>query len=817
MRSTAPPNRAHPPRNNSVMTIVAGSMAVAALVTSAWIARNTLLGVEVSDQISNDVHVVQLAAETLLSTLKDAETGQRGFLLTGDDAFLAPYRQAQARLDADFRALQRAPLGGGARDDAVATLRQLAAAKLAELGSTVAARQSGDVDGALAIVRSNHGKEIMDAIRSQVGALQAEVQAKYDQARQRTDPARAWTLAAGLAALGLALLAFVLYVQRRAHRVVVAGFVQLTEFTRAFGLAQGMMRESSGRITFWSDGMARLYGYRADEAIGRFAHELLDTRFPQPLHELEAELERCGAWSGELQHRRRDGRLLAVASHWALHRSEVDGHTAVIEVNNDVTSLHQTEQRLRNKQLKLRLALDASSLGLWEWDMVSGTVTWDDRSRALFGIAPGIEPSLEAWETAVLPEDRTAAQEEMDRALDPAHPLDDYGREYRVRHPDGRVLRLAVAGRVLFEGEDLTLRQARRMLGTVRDVTAARQAEEERQQASALLQTIVEAAPGLIYAKDRDGRMLLANAATTEVYGRSWEEVAGRTDAELLPDQEQAATVMENDRKVMESGNVEELEELVGRDGGQFRVWLSTKRPLRNLAGTVTGLVGVSVEITERKRAEARLRLVIDELNHRVKNTLVTVQSIASQTLRGSDPNLRSTLEQRLVALAAAHDVLTRESWAGASIADIVAGAVRPHSGTEGRRLRVSGPPMWLIPRAALALSMGLHELATNALKYGALSTAAGSVELAWTVTGGPDPIFRIIWTEHDGPAVSQPTRRGFGTKLIERSLAQDLGGTASIRFEPAGLVCVVEAPIDEVSAPAEVVQFPRVGSLRQA
>jgi two-component sensor histidine kinase len=182
--------------------------------------------------------------------------------------------------------------------------------------------------------------------------------------------------------------------------------------------------------------------------------------------------------------------------------------------------------------------------------------------------------------------------------------------------------------------------------------------------------------------------------------------------------------------------------------------------------------------------------------------------------LRGTNTAVRGTLEKRLLAVASAHDVLTREKWEGAALDDVVGGALAPFGGRDGDRFEVSGPRLSLSPRAALALAMGLHELATNALKHGALSTSSGRVGIHWEITTGDPPLLRLIWTERDGPPVSPPTRRGFGIRLLERSLAQDLGGSALISFEaPEGLTCVIEAPLAEVISTADALSLPRVGS----
>jgi two-component sensor histidine kinase len=191
------------------------------------------------------------------------------------------------------------------------------------------------------------------------------------------------------------------------------------------------------------------------------------------------------------------------------------------------------------------------------------------------------------------------------------------------------------------------------------------------------------------------------------------------------------------------------------------------------------------------------MRLLINELNHRVKNTLATVQSIASQTLRTSQTTEQAgrAMEERLLALSRVHDVLTRESWEGADLHDVVEQAMAPYRQERADRLEIAGPEVRLSPRMALALAMALQELATNAVKYGALANETGAVAVTWHVSGG-NPRLRLEWRETGGPPVRVPERRGFGTRLIERSLAQDLNGRVEISFAPGGLVCTVDAPL---------------------
>ena len=797
-------------------TTVATWMAISLLASSIWLADANMRGIQLSNAVADQVTAVQLASERLLSSLKDAETGERGYLLTGDPAYLEPYEAARTRLDTDFARLDAAPLTTLERTGRIGRIRQLAGAQLDELSRTIALRRSGQAEAALQIVRTDRGRRGMEEIRAEVDALQAAAEATLAQARIDIRAARAWAGVVSLGALACALLGGVALAQRRAHRYVSARLYRLERFTRAFGLAHGMMHDLDGRITFWNDGAQRLYGYQPEEAVGRISHELLQTVFPQPRKEIKAALLQDGQWHGELAHRRRDGAVLNVASHWALSRGEAGEADVVIEVGSDITSSKRAEEELREAGLQLRLALDASDQGTWRWEVGgNGELLWDARCKALFGFAADALVDHAAWMGAISAHDRTAAEADLARALDPTDPDDDYVGGYRAVHPDGTVLWLAATGRALFKPErGAPGRQVVCILGTIRNVSDAKQAEQESQRTSALLRAIVETAPGLIYAKDQQGRMVLANQPVMDAIGKTWAEIKGRTDLEFLNNRAEAELVVANDRRIMAQGTREAFEEVVSSKEGATRLWASTKAPLRDGSGLVVGLVGVSVDITDRKRIEDRLQLMVNELNHRVKNTLATVQAIASQTLRGSDAIVRRTLEGRLMALAAAHDVLTRESWEGASLDDVVAGALAPFSGREDGRFRVYGPPLRLWPRAALALAMALHELSTNALKYGALSAGSGHVAICWEIVSGANPILRLTWTEQGGPAVTPPARRGFGMRLVERSLMQDLGGTIIVSFgDPLGVTCLVEAPIAEVVASADMVPFPRVGS----
>ncbi|HEX7887232.1 MAG TPA: ATP-binding protein [Phenylobacterium sp.] len=211
-------------------------------------------------------------------------------------------------------------------------------------------------------------------------------------------------------------------------------------------------------------------------------------------------------------------------------------------------------------------------------------------------------------------------------------------------------------------------------------------------------------------------------------------------------------------------------------------------------------LQGVALDITVSKRHEERQKLLLDELNHRVKNTLATVQSIALQARRGADTPeaFANALEARISALAVAHDLLNRSAWEGASLEDVVSRTLSHHAAHDAAfaRVRFAGPPVRLGPNAAVSLSMAFHELATNAAKYGALSNMEGLVDVRWNVDPAPDdPRLHIRWTESGGPLVNPPERRGFGSRLIERGLARELGGEVVLGFDATGVTCHMRLP----------------------
>jgi two-component system CheB/CheR fusion protein len=215
-------------------------------------------------------------------------------------------------------------------------------------------------------------------------------------------------------------------------------------------------------------------------------------------------------------------------------------------------------------------------------------------------------------------------------------------------------------------------------------------------------------------------------------------------------------------------------------------------------------VLAVLQDISERRRAAEHQQLLLGELNHRVKNTLASVQAIALQTMTHSSSlaDFRGAFVARLLALSSTHNLLADDAWNGVGLREIVQSELAPYDNEDASRVGVSGDALLLTPKAALALSMALHELATNAGKYGALSVAEGRVDVDW-ITREVDgqPWMRLQWTESDGPTVAPPTRRGFGSRLIRDGLALELDGKVELDFKPGGVVCRVDVPRAEMEA----------------
>ena len=302
-----------------------------------------------------------------------------------------------------------------------------------------------------------------------------------------------------------------------------------------------------------------------------------------------------------------------------------------------------------------------------------------------------------------------------------------------------------------------------------------------------ILQSAVEYA---IFTLDQECRITSWNVGAERLLGYNENEAEGLDGRVLFTpeDQQRGAPEWEVEQALAE-GRASNERWHVRKDGSRF--WGSGTTMALRANGRLRGALKIMRDDTRRRHSEEQQRLLLGELNHRVKNTLASIQAIVSQTARSTTDQQTFTalLNSRIQALARALDLLTRETWMGATLGDVARAALEPW--LDGLRITIKGPHVRLTTSQALALSMAFHELAINAAKYGAMSSGDGRISLEWD--GGPE-LF-INWIESGGPRVSRPQRHGFGSRILNKALAIDLDGDVSLSFEPTGVRCIIRIP----------------------
>jgi two-component system, chemotaxis family, CheB/CheR fusion protein len=325
------------------------------------------------------------------------------------------------------------------------------------------------------------------------------------------------------------------------------------------------------------------------------------------------------------------------------------------------------------------------------------------------------------------------------------------------------------------------------------DISERKRYEEER----ARLAAIVDSSNDAIISNDLNGIIGSWNLAAEQLFRYTADEVVGKPITILYPPDrlDEASEILD---RVRRGERVDHYETVRRRKDGSLVDVSLTVSPIKDGRGKIVGASKIAQDITERKHADDLRALMADELNHRVKNTLATVQSIVVQSLKGTmDRQSRENLDARLVALSQTHDLLARDNWEGASLREVVLQELDPYRSEEGTRFVVEGPDLGLRPKATLALGMAFHELATNAAKYGALSTSTGQVRVTWElVRSSKAGTLRLQWVETGGPPVENIGDKGFGSILLERGLSLELDGEVRLDSHPSGLVCTIQIPL---------------------
>jgi PAS domain S-box-containing protein len=405
-----------------------------------------------------------------------------------------------------------------------------------------------------------------------------------------------------------------------------------------------------GPIEFWNAGAEQLYGYAADEAIGRSSHALLRTQLPLTLEELRARLARDACWSGELRHICKDGREVVVDS-----RMQVIADDTVLEVNRDVTERKRMEAALRDSQRGL------------------------------------------GW-----------------------------------------------------------------------------------------LAAIVESSDDAIVSKNLDGIINSWNQGAERIFGYTPAEAVGRPITILIPQdrQDEERTIL---TRIRRGERVDHFETIRQRKNGSLIAVSLTVSPIKNAEGIIVGASKIARDITGQKRAQEQIATLAREAEHRSKNLLANVHATVQLSQADTIDGLKQAIEGRIRALSIVHSLFVESRWIGAELSTIAAQELAPYSGASEGRVRLDGPQVLLEPNTAQSIAVILHELATNAAKYGALSRPDGHIDLQWIHRA--DGRLELHWSESGGPDVREPTRQGFGGRIIRQMMSQ-LKGEARFDWRPQGLVC---------------------------
>jgi PAS domain S-box-containing protein len=606
-----------------------------------------------------------------------------------------------------------------------------------------------------------------------------------------------------------------------------AWLAAIVDFSSDAILSKGL----DGTITSWNAAAERMYGYPAAEAIGRSIEIIVPEDRREELGAMDERLargERVPPF--ETVRVTQDGRRIDVA----LTMSPIIDHTGAVVgasgIGRDVSERRRAEEALRRSQAQLKDFVENSAVGL-RWVGADGVILWANQAELdLLGYTRG---EYVGRHIAEFHADQAAIETILER-LRGNEQLHNH--EVRLRCKDGSIRHVLVSSNVYFENgrfihtrcftSDITERkQAEIVIGGQKQALELI-AEGARLEPvlEALVRTVeersVHGALASILLLDDDGLHLRHGAAPSlpASYNRAIDGLvvgAAAGSCGTAAQRRRAVIVTDVATNALWDGYRELALEhglracwsapILARDDrvlGTYAIYHRQPRaPSAQDLQVIEVLSRTAAIAIEAKRAQRQERVLIEELNHRVKNTLATAQSLATQTLRRSPSpkSFATAFSGRLAALASAHTLLAHARWSGAGLHALIEEQLAPYRLPERANVTIEGDDVSLQPSAALALGLTLHELTTNAARHGALASPAGSIEIRAQIGTGPDGRrLSLTWCERGGPPVAAPPRRGFGLTLIERGLAYQLKGNVVLDFRRDGLHCTIELPLAE-------------------
>jgi PAS domain S-box-containing protein len=542
----------------------------------------------------------------------------------------------------------------------------------------------------------------------------------------------------------------------------------------------------NGPIEFWNAGAQRLYGFTPNEAIGRVSHALLQTKFPIEVGELYSRLRNEGYWTGELRHVCKAGDEVIVDS-----RMQLLGDDTVLEVNRDVTEVRALTirqaalvQDLTATAAKFEALFNQSGIFAGIMDLQGYLREVNDSAVDRCGYTREQVLDRPFWETPWW-RGSEATKAKIRLATDQAASGLAFREELRYWLADGseRIVDFAMhpirdrAGAVVLlhpTGIDITERN--------RFELALRESEQRLR----WLASIIESSDDAIVSKNLDGVITSWNRGAERVFGYTAQEAVGQPITIVIPDdrQDEERAIL---TRIRRGERIDHYETVRQRKHGSLIVVSLTVSPVKNAEGKIVGASKIARDITQQKRSQEQIAILAREAEHRSKNLLANVQATVNLSQSDTAEGLKKAIDGRIGALAKVHSLFVESRWIGAELSTIATQELAPYS--KEARVCIDGPQILLKPDIAQAIAVILHELATNAAKYGALSATGGRVELKWSHEA--DGRLTLRWTEMDGPAVRVPTCRGFGTRVIEGMVGQ-LKGKVDFDWRPNGLVCEI-------------------------
>ncbi len=469
----------------------------------------------------------------------------------------------------------------------------------------------------------------------------------------------------------------------------------------------------------------------------------------------------------------------------------------------DITDRKRIEERLIESRRDLDRAQAVARTGNWRLDVNRNELTWSAETFRIFGISPKTPLRYENFLAAVHPDDR----EYVDRSWKSALSGAPYDIEHRI-----------IAGNMtkwVRERAALEFDAAGRLLGgfgTVQDITDTKRAEERLRMSEERFRGIFEHAGTGIAISDLEGRFQSCNRAFYAMLGYTEAELRELTIADIQHPDDCDAN-LENVRRLVTEKvpSFEIASRYLNKDGKT--IWVHKRVSLlRDGAGKPTSIIALVTDITERKRHEEQIGLLLREVNHRAKNMLALVQAIARQTVANNPGDFVERFGERVRALAASQDLLVKSAWKGVDLDELIRSQLAHFKDLIGSRIEFKGPPLFICASAAQTIGMAMHELATNAGKYGALSSREGRVEIDWRVarSEGGEEKFVMSWREREGPPVKSPAKTGFGSIVIDQMANMSLDAEVGLDYAPGGLVWRLECPSQKVLQASAPPQPPR-------